>query len=270
MKVMPILARLALLAGFAITTLGGASAQQQSTLDTVISGKKLRVGIILSIPPVGFKDAQGNPDGYDVDVAKLAAEKLGAELEIVDTTAADRIPNLRTNKVDMIIGSFTMNAERAKVVSFSAPYITAIQMAIAVPKGSPVKGVGDLEGKTVAVVKGTTGAALFSTIAKGATVQTYDGAPQMLLALRQNLVDAIVDDGNLLNYQAKLSGDMEVIVDDAVKDYIDYNGIGVRRGDQEWLNWVNQFVFEMNATGKSKEIYRKWFGADMPPIFARF
>src|SRR5215218_4168799 len=82
----------------------GALAQSASpsTLDQVISSKKLRVGIILSLPPFGMKNEKGEPEGFDVDIAKLAAERLGASLEIVDTTAADRIPNLRTNKVDLI------------------------------------------------------------------------------------------------------------------------------------------------------------------------
>ena len=247
------------------------AADTTSTLDKILSEKKVRIGIILSIPPVGFKDNNGQPDGYDVDVAKMVAEKLGAKLEIVDTTAADRIPNLRTGKVDMVIGAFTRNSERAKVIDFSNPYITAVQMGMLVPKDSPVQGIKDLDGKTIAVSKGTTAEALFTKVAPNTSTLPFDAQTQALLALRQNQVDAVVDDANLLNYQTKLDSNYRVIIDDAVKGYIDYNGIGIRRNDQQLLNWLNVLVFQMNTDGTSKAIYKKWFGADMPaPVNPQF
>lgn len=257
----------------ALATLASTSmaADSGSTLDKILSEKKVRIGVMLSIPPVGFKDTNGQPDGYDVDVAKMVADKLGAKLEIVDTTAADRIPNLRTGKVDMVIGAFTRNSERAKVIDFSNPYITAVQMGMLVPKDSPVHSIKDLEGKTVSVSKGTTGEALFTQVAPKSSTLPFDAMPQALLALRQGQVDAVVDDGNLLNYQAKLDPSYRVIIDDAVKGFIDYNGVGIRRGDQQLLNWLNTLVFQMNTDGTSKTIYKKWFGADMPaPVNPQF
>jgi polar amino acid transport system substrate-binding protein len=244
----------------------GARAQSapQSTLDQIISSKKLRVGIILSLPPFGMKNEKGEPEGFDVDIAKMAAERLGANLEIVDTTAADRIPNLRTNKVDLIIGQFTRNAERAKVVTFSDPYITAVVIAIAVPKDSPAANARDLDGKRVAVIKGTTQDAAFSKAVPGAQIQRFDTSAAALLALKQGQVDAMIEDSNFLNYQAKLEPNFKVIIDPNFKDLIDYNSIGLRRGDPDWLNWVNMFVFELNVYGKGAETYRKWFNADMP------
>ncbi len=248
-----------------------AAAQQESRLDKVIASKTLTVGIILSLPPFGMKSDSGEPEGFDVDVAKLAADRLGASLNIVDTTAADRIPNLRTGKVDMIVGQFTRNSERAKVVSFSDPYITAVVMAIAVPKDSTAAAAKDLDGKRVAVIKGTTQDAAFSAAVPGADIQRFDSSAAALLALKQGQVDAMIEDGNFLNYQAKLDGNIKVLVDPAFKDLIDYNSIGVPRGDQEWLNWVNMFVFELNTSGKGRELYRKWFDTEMPaPVNPQF
>jgi polar amino acid transport system substrate-binding protein len=241
-----------------------AQSAPQSTLDQIIASKKLRVGIILSLPPFGMKNEKGEPEGFDVDIAKMAAERLGANLEIVDTTAADRIPNLRTNKVDLIIGQFTRNAERAKVVTFSDPYITAVVIAIAVPKDSPAANARDLDGKRVAVIKGTTQDAAFSKAVPGAQIQRFDTSATALLALKQGQVDAMIEDSNFLNYQAKLEPNLKVIIDPSFKDLIDYNSIGLRRGDPDWLNWVNMFVFELNVYGKGAETYRKWFNADMP------
>lgn len=241
-----------------------AAPEKDATLDKILTEKVIKVGVILSIPPNGFKDNDGNPDGYDVDVAKMVAEKLGVKLQIVDTNSADRIPNLRTGKVDIIIGSFSRTAERAKVVDFSDPYITAVQMAMVVNKDSPIQGVKDLDGKTVAMTKGSTGEMLFRNISPKSNSLPFDSLTQAMMALKQGQVDAYVDDGNVLNYQAKLDNNVRVIVDEAAREYIDYNSIGVRRGDQQLLNWMNNFVFEINTTGVSKKIYRKWFGTEMP------
>lgn len=262
---------LALAAMGMMAVINPAAAQQESRLDKVIASKTLTVGIILSLPPFGMKSDSGEPEGFDVDVAKLAAERLGATLKIVDTTAADRIPNLRTGKVDMIVGQFTRNSERAKVVSFSDPYITAVVMAIAVPKDSTATAAKDLDGKRVAVIKGTTQDAAFTAAVSGADIQRFDSSAAALLALKQGQVDAMIEDGNFLNYQAKLDGNIKVLVDPTFKDLIDYNSIGVPRGDQEWLNWVNMFVFELNTSGKGRELYRKWFDTDMPaPVNPQF
>ncbi len=250
---------------WASAVLGGSAwAQEQSTLDKVISEKALRVGVILSLPPFGMRNANGDPEGFDVDIAKLAAERLGAELEIIDTTAADRIPNLRTGKVDLIIGQFTRNAERAKVVTFSDPYITAVVMAIALPADSTVASAKELDGKRVAVIKGTTQDTAFTAAVPGADIQRFDSSAAALLALKQGQVDAMIEDSNFLNYQAKLGGDIKVVIDPAFKHLIDYNSIGLQRGDPDWLNWVNMFVFELNMSGKGRELYTKWFNAEMP------
>ncbi len=85
------------------------------------------------------------------------------------------------------------------------------------------------------------------------------------------LVDAMIEDGNFLNYQAKLDDSIKVVIDPSFKDLVDYNSIGLQRGDSDWLTWVNMFVFELNTSGKGRELYRKWFNADMPaPLNPQF
>lgn len=265
--------KVAVAAAAALVIAAGAAVAQdakESTLDKVLREKKLTVGVILSIPPNGFKNDAGEPDGFDADVAKLAAKALGVDLEIVDTASADRIPSLRTGKVDLVIGQLTMNPERAKVIGFSDPYIAAFQMSVAVLKDSAVQKAADLAGKSVAVTKGSSNAARFVQIVPDATVLNFDSLQQGLLALQQGQVDAVIDDGNVLSYQAKIDSNVRVLDDEVLKKYVEYNGIGVRRGDQDWLNWVNQFVFDMNQSGQTRAIYKKWYEADMPNIQPKF
>ena len=102
-----------------------AGAAPQSTLQIVLQRGTLRVGDCLSFAPFGFYDKEGNPDGYDVDLAKALAKEMGVKLEMVNTTSANRIPNLQTNKVDVVFCNFTRNLERAKEIGFTNPYVVA-------------------------------------------------------------------------------------------------------------------------------------------------
>ena len=91
-------------------------AKAESALDTIIQRGTINVGVGLGTPPYGLMDSSMQPDGYDVSVAKLIARDLGVKANIVDTTAANRIPNLTSGKLDIVIYSFSITAERAKAI----------------------------------------------------------------------------------------------------------------------------------------------------------
>ncbi|MCP8896567.1 transporter substrate-binding domain-containing protein [Shinella daejeonensis] len=266
---MGIFSRFRRLAGCAVLSLGvvagvAAPASAESILDRVVADNKIKVGVMLNVPPFGMKSISGEPEGFDVDVANLIAEKLGVELEIVDTTSVDRIPNLRSGKVDIIVGTFTGTPERAKVVSFSEPYVTALLAAFAVKTDSGIESAGDLTTKRIAVTKGTTQDLMVAPEFPEAEILRFDTEAAALFALAQGQVDAFICDGNVLNYQATINPEIKVIVDEKFSKLVEYQRLGVPRGDQEWLNWVNMFVFDLNATGTSYDLYEKWFNAGMP------
>ncbi len=242
-----------------------------SILDRAIAEGKVRIGVMLNLPPFGMRTLSGEPEGFDVDVANLVGEKLGVEVEIVDTTSVDRIPNLRSGKVDLIVGTFTGTAERAKVVSFSDSYVTALVAATAVRSDSGFETAEQIEDKRIAVTKGTTQDLLVTEHFPNAEIMRFDTEAAALFAVKQGQVDAFISDGNVLNYQAKMDPDFKVIVDPKFANIIEHQRLGVPRGDQEWLNWVNMFVYELNNSGTSYELYRKWFGADMPaPLMPQY
>jgi polar amino acid transport system substrate-binding protein len=236
-----------------------ASGGAKSTLQQVVERGTLKVGVILSFPPFGSRNSAGEPEGYDVDLAKEVAKALGVKIEIIDTTAADRIPNLQTGKVDLVIGNFTRTMERAKAIAFTDPYVVAGQVLL-VKKGSGIKGISDLTDKTVAVNKSSTADTLITSANPKAKIQRYDTAAAALLAVKQGQADATIEDSNYLAYQAKLDTSLEVTHDSLVP--LEYNGFGLRQGDPDWLVWLNQFIFDINASGKNKELYVKWFGKE--------
>jgi polar amino acid transport system substrate-binding protein len=245
----------------ACSSSSGASAASpdSSTLQKVIRSGTLNVASCLSFAPFGSLDQSNNPQGFDVDVATAMATALGVKVKIVDTTSANRIPNLLTNKVDAVVCNFTVTAERAKQVSFSDPYVVAGETLLT-KKSSSIAGIKDLTGKTVAVTKGSTNG---DAVKKGnpkAKIQEYDTSAAAVLAVKQGQSDAMVEDSNFLAYQAKLDPSLKVTNESVIP--LEYNAIGVRSGDATWLQWVNTWLRGFNTSGESKTLYKKWFGTD--------
>jgi ABC-type amino acid transport substrate-binding protein len=114
------LAGLVLGLGAAFVAAGPAMADE---LADVLAAKKLRAGVCIDSEPIGFRDAQGKPQGYDVDVATLMAKDLGVDLEIVEVIGGTRIPMLLSKKIDVIVCNITATLERAKAIDFSFPYL---------------------------------------------------------------------------------------------------------------------------------------------------
>lgn len=255
----------AILAATSLLALGACSPSPQESaggstdvLSSVLQRGTLRVADCLSFAPFGFTDASGAPQGYDIDIANRMATELGVELEVVDTTSANRIPNLKTDKVDVVICNFTRTGERAKEIEFTDPYVVATQ-SLLVTNDSGIGGVADMSGRTVATVKGSTNGDAVTAANPAADVQEFDSASAAILAVQQGQADAMVEDSNYLAYQASLDPTLTVTSDALVP--LEYNAFGVKQGEQVWLNWLNGFLFRLNASGANAEMYATWFGA---------
>jgi len=237
---------------------GGAIAAD-STLKHVLAEGTLKVASCLSFTPFGFTNPAGQPDGYDVDIANELAKEMGVKLEVVDTTSSNRIPNLQTNKVDVVFCNFTRTLERAKEISFTNPYVVATE-GLLVRTGSGITSLDAMKGHSVAVVKGSTNADVLRDRGVDVQVAEFDSSQSAVLAVKQGQADAMVEDSNFLQYQAKLNPGLEVVTSKLVP--LEYNAFGVKQGDQVWVDYLNLFLFDLNTSGKNLELYRKWFGAD--------
>lgn len=238
-------------------TTASAGGAKDSALKTIQQSGTIRVADCLSFAPFGFKTASGDPDGYDIDIAKAMAKDLGVKLEVVDTSSANRIPNLQTNKVDVVICNFTRNGERQKQVDFTDPYVVASE-ALLVKKSSSIQKAQDVVGKTIATVKGSTNADILKKLGIDIKTREFDTSQAAILAVRQGQADAMIEDSNFLAYQAKLDNTLRVTKEALIPP--EYNAFGVQQGDQIWLNWLNGFLFRYNASGANKAAYEKWFG----------
>lgn len=237
----------------------GQDTASTSTLQQVLQRGTLRVGDCLTFAPFGFYNKDGQPDGYDVDLAKELAKEMGVKLEVMNTTSANRIPNLQTDKVDVVFCNFTRNLERAKEIAFTTPYVVASE-ALLVKKTSGIKSIQDMSGRTIATVKGSTNGDEVRALNMQVKIQEYDSSEAAILAVKQGQADAMIEDNNFLAYQATLDPDLTVTNEALVP--LEYNAFGVKAGDQVWLNYLNLFLFNINASKLNAQLYKKWFGTD--------
>ena len=106
-----------------VAGLCAATAANAGKLEDIQTAGVIKVGIALTGEPIGFRDAQNNPVGYDVEVAKRLADTLGVKLEITEVSGAVRITMLQSGQIDVVIANMTANLERAKAVNFTIPYL---------------------------------------------------------------------------------------------------------------------------------------------------
>lgn len=239
-------------------------------LDDILKAQKLRCGVLLDLPPVGYRDASNNPVGYDVEFCQDMAKALGVEPVLVETPSPDRIPAVLSDRVDVSISSATNSLERAKVVAFSTPY-QVWSYAVVVRKDSPVRSFNDLKGKRVGIVRGTTPETYFLPIFKGwndpnGSYTPYGSDADRFLALSQGKIDASVEGTVALGQFLKTPQGKDFVICCTTPFPEDWTGIMVRRNEYGLLNWVNLFVWHEIKSGRVQELYKKWWGIDAPSL----
>jgi len=233
-----------------------------STIARIQENKILRVVCILSTSPFGMVNAQGKPEGFDVDIAIELAKSMGVEVEIIDSVeAANRVPYITSGKADVAIATLGITLSRAQVIAFTDPYIRDGQVIVA-PKGSQIKTLEDLKGKKVGLVRGGPQDLLVEKYLKDSEILRYGTVTDTFTALKQGKADAVLEGKSISDYQvATLAPELEVVSDPFTTLYW---GFGAAKGDNDWINYLNLFIRELNISGKRAELYAKWFGGAEP------
>ncbi len=242
----------------------GLAFAQQSTLDKVKERGELVAGVKYDYPPLGFVNEKGEVDGFEIDLMRAFAKKLGVKLKLVQVLSKTRIPLLLSGTVDLVAATMTHTRERDLVIDFSITYLMTGQRPLA-RKESEFKSVRDLAGKTVGAVQGgNSGPNLLKHAEKiGLTpppkLMIFQEQTDSLLALRQKKVDATVGDDTLLLYWATKFPELEPVGKLYTREPY---GLGVRQNDSKWRDWANFTLMELWESGELQKLYRKWWGAD--------
>lgn len=222
---------------------------------------KLRVGIDLGAPFYGYVDDKMRPVGSDVEAAQLLAKDLGLAIEIVNTTNSARIPNLLSNKIDLVISSLSITPERQKAVDFSIPY-GAIQAAVGAPKSIKIVGIEDLAGQTVAVTRGGPQDKLVTERAPQAKVVRFDDEAASITAAATGQADIVAITPPIIAAIAKRNPSRDFEVKFVLQSY--QLGVAMRKNQPELMAAVNSWIKTNLANGKLNDIHVKYAGVPIP------
>src|SRR5947209_11416863 len=245
------------------TAVAAAAQAPQGTLAKIKERGKLLAGVKLDTPPFGFLDDKNEPAGFDIEIVRKIAARLGVPVELVKVTSATRIPLLVSGNVDLVAASMTHTRERDKTIDFSITYYTGGQ-SLMVPKDSPITGVKDLGGKQVTVQQGTTLEKNIAAVAPTAKVIAFRDYTAAWLALAQGRADAFPGSLNVLQGFLKDNPNFKIVGE---MFSVEPFGIGVRQGDSDLRDEINFALQDLWASGEYATLYRKWFNAEpMVPI----
>ncbi len=256
----------ALLLALGVLAAGVTPAAAETTLEKISQTGTLTIGTRTGSPPFAYVNAKNEWVGFSIDlveqlVVPAVAKKLGKPIKVEkkESTPPTRIPLLSSNAVDLIAGTMTDTRTRRDSVDFSITFfVTGAQFLV--KKGSPVKGIEDIDGKRIAAQQGSTNARIIRERVPKAQLREFPDQPAAFQALVQGQVDAYTNDGiQLAGLKAKAPNpaDWEI-----VGDFFSYEpyGMAMRKNDADFRNVVNGGLMDGIESGKYFEIYDKWFG----------
>ena len=229
------------------------------------------LGLDDSFPPMGFRDENNEIVGFDIDVAKAVAQKLGVEFVAQPISWDAKELELNAKNIDCIWNGMSITPEREASMAMTFPYLNN-QMIFYVKADSGIAAVEDLAGKTVAVQNGSYAEELlngeFATLVETfAQVLGYDEYLTARMDLQSGGCDAVLVDLVVGEYKVSGMGATDLIAGPALAD--DNYGVGFRKEDVALRDKVQELLIEMKNDGSLAEICKKWFTDDITVVPAQ-
>lgn len=260
MKKIFALCMMLVLAVTALAGCGSNSAQKEES-------KKIVVGLDDSFPPMGFKDEKNEIVGFDIDLAKEVAKRLGREVEFKAIDWNSKEAELKSGRVDILWNGLDITDKRKENMLFSEPYMDNRQIVFVVKNGKvTVAGEADLAGKTIGTQSGGTTEEYFENKpelkASMKEVKYYPDYINAFMDLENGRLDAVVGDEIIGRYYISKHPD-EIQAIDTVIGTVSQFGIAFRKDDQKLRDEVQKVFDEMKADGTVAKISEKWFAKDI-------
>jgi glutamate/aspartate transport system substrate-binding protein len=249
-------------------TAAGGVAPFSGTLQKIYESGVIRLGHRENSPPFAFLDERRRPIGYSLDICAVVVEEVEQVLhrtvrvQYVPVTPADRFDLIRNGAVDLECGSTTASQERRALVDFS-PTMFVTGTKLLVKRGSNIRALRDLQGKTAVLTQGTVHADMIPKIAQRQKVDvkfifTRDHN-ESFDTLAAGKADAFLnDDVQLHGIIAARNADAGYRIVGEFLTYADY-ALAFRRDEPEFAEVVRQAFDRLSETGAIRAIYRKWF-----------
>ncbi len=237
-----------------------------TTMAELNEAGEMTIGTKFDQPLFGLRGPEGDPVGFDVEIGKLIAAKLGIEAENinwVETVSANREPFIVNGQVDIVVATYTINDVRKEVVSFAGPYYEAGQDLL-VLEGYPdnITGPEDLADKPVCTVSGSTSEK--NIAAYTTNIIATDTYSNCLGPLRSGEVVAVTTDNVILAGLADQNeGEFEVLDKPFTKEPY---GIGLAKDDTDFRNFINDVLTAAYTDGRYQAAYDKTVGKVQPEM----
>lgn len=248
---------------FSCLTLGGLAQARASGLpavpDEIKEAGQVRAGVRCDQPPYGFQDSSGQFAGVEVEMARqIALWSLGSKDKVTFTcvTAENRVPQLLGRKVDFLIATLGVTPERLRVIDFTTPYRWGASDVV-VKKDSPIRKIADLNGKTLATLKGSVQAKWFEDHMPGVKTLRMNSAADALQTFRQGRADAYTHDAATLVVVADNDKDARLLNEPF---QISDAAIGVRKNDEAWRDYLSAAIARMHE----EKLFRGWIQQFVP------
>ena len=250
------------LVGAAAVQAASIELEKSSTLSQILNRKELRVGLEAGYMPFEMKNKKGEIVGFDVDMVTEMAKAMGVKLTLVNTAWDGIIPALLTDKFDIIASGMTVTQERNLKVNFADPYITVGQTILLAKKHEgQIKSYKQLNDPkyTVATKLGTTGDFAAKKHLPNAKRNAYETEQEGAMEALNGKVDAFVYDHpfNAI-YNSRNVGKLVFLDQPFTYEPLAW---AIRKGDPDFLNFLNNFMRQLKGDGIYEDIYGKWFNS---------
>ncbi|MBR9651371.1 transporter substrate-binding domain-containing protein [Thalassovita aquimarina] len=248
-------------------TLAIAAPAGADTLDDVIDAGKLRCGVVLDFPPIGYRDENNEPAGFDVEYCKDLAAALEVDYEILPVTWAERLPVIVTGRADVVFGGTSDTLARARTVGFTIPYAIYYSQGV-VGSDTGIKSFEDIRGKRVAAAVGTMPEQEWLKIAaewgEEDLYQGYQSENEVFLAVAQGKADIGLTTNTAVKPVIEQYEGLEA--GPRMPWTTDYTSVVGKREDVTWLNFLNLFVTHQVRSGRYQEHWGKYVGGEAPEL----
>jgi polar amino acid transport system substrate-binding protein len=241
-----------------------AGSSEDASLQAILDKGELILGCDDAFPPMGFLGDDDEIVGFDIDLARAVAEKIGVELVVKPIDWGAKEMELLSGNIDVIWNGYSITAERIDMVTFTKPYLNNAQMLV-VRADSDIASKGDLAGKIVgAQIESAAEALVKEDTAFNDSLEElriYDDYQDALNDLRSSSrIDAVAVDKILIEYIMQQSPDTFKTLDESLGD--EYFGIGCRQGEAALADAIDAALDELKEDGGTKSVNDKWFSGE--------
>ncbi len=255
-------------AAIAVVATACGGGEEKDASKSAASGK-LTVGIKFDQPGLGLRNPDGTFSGFDVEVAKYVAGKLGVQpdgITFKESPSGQRETLIQNGEVDYIVATYSITDARKEKVGFAGPYFIAGQSLLVKADNTDITGPESLNGgKKLCSVSGSTPAQkVKDTYAKDVQLQEFDTYSACVEALRNGAVDAVTtDDIILAGYAAQYPGQLKVVGKPFTTEKY---GIGLAKDDKATRDKINAAITEMIADGSWEKAFNETVGKSGYPM----